>query len=530
MATAQATSQPSLGFPAKGSLKRLSFPRIVREVARAKLTGSLYLLSKQTKKVVFFEEGAPVFVRSNVLSECLGQILAEEGLITQEQCEQTLEAIRRTGKKQGELLVEMGLLSEANLRYGLEAQLRAKLFDIFSWEDGRYQFKAGAPAQTFRIRLDTSAEGVIVDAILDRYSEERATAALAPVLERYPVPRRSSKTLDLLPEENYFLRCIDGSKSFGELLRSPPHEGVPSPAALLYGLLQAAVVQVSDKPRAAKKVPKPPDLSPPNIADEELAPKFDAVVHVTEYEDTPLPGALPKERQQPLGEEPDFDEVESVISPASSVRGEMSQDLLQAEPASVDETFDDDIEFLDEEEAVELVDEDDLSEFDDDLNASTEHVASEALDFEEDLLDLEEIDGVDLGDGAADVAATDNPEVLGAIRFNEGEAAVAAGAYGDAVRLLESAYQNGFDVAELHAMLAYSRFMESDMDDEIAAHAFELLEYAEQMDPSLDLVHAYRGAIYRAMGEPSQARASLQKALDVNPYCELAMQLLDSLG
>jgi hypothetical protein len=116
MATASASTDDDLGFPPKGSLRRFPVPRLVREVGKAKLTGSLYLLSGQTKKVVFFEAGHAVFVRSNVLSECLGQVLAQEGLITQEQCEQTLEAIRRTGKKQGELLVEMGLLSEGNLR------------------------------------------------------------------------------------------------------------------------------------------------------------------------------------------------------------------------------------------------------------------------------------------------------------------------------------------------------------------------------------------------------------------------------
>ena len=78
-------------------------------LSRARATGTLYLLREETKKVVFFEKGTPVFVRSNVQSECLGQRLATDGLITQEQCDQTLEAIRRTGKKQGELLVEMGI-------------------------------------------------------------------------------------------------------------------------------------------------------------------------------------------------------------------------------------------------------------------------------------------------------------------------------------------------------------------------------------------------------------------------------------
>ena len=50
------------------------------------------------------------------------------------------------------------------------------------------------------------------------------------------------------------------------------------------------------------------------------------------------------------------------------------------------------------------------------------------------------------------------------------------------------------------------------------------------MDPSLDLVHAYRGAIFRSIGDAGQARTSLQRALELNPYCELAMQIMDCIG
>ena len=252
MATAEASQPSNVGFPPKGSLKRYPFPRLLREIASSKLTGSLYLLSTQTKKVVFFEDGNPVFVRSNVLSECLGQILAHEGLITQEQCEQTLEAIRRTGKKQGELLVEMGILSEGNLRYGLQAQLRAKLFDIFSWDDGRYQFKRDTPDLQFGVKLDASAESVIIEAIQDQYPEERALAALDDAGNRYPHAATNdlpdSQTLRLLPEEHHFLRCLDGSRSVQQVIDAPPEPAVPSPAALLFGLSQSGLVSL-DKAR-----------------------------------------------------------------------------------------------------------------------------------------------------------------------------------------------------------------------------------------------------------------------------------------
>lgn len=747
MATAQAAQEPQLAFPAKGSLRRFPFPHLVREVARAQLTGSLYLLSGQTKKVVFFEHGQPVFVRSNVLSECLGQVLAQEGLITQEQCEQTLEAIRRTGKKQGELLVEMGILSEGNLRYGLQAQLRTKLFDIFSWEEGRYQFKSDAPNQVFGVRLDASAEGVIVSAIQQVYSADRARAALRPHDDQFPILRAGlpEHGLELLPEEQHYALCLDGSRTVRHLMQTPAEVPVPSPAALLFGLIQAGVIQVVPEPQPARAAPPPPNHPGLLKTDDELTPGFEAQDVVTEYEDTPLPGELPKVRGLLGDHEADFAGVEDEENPGAGPtvhsvsqprpKPELPEALVAAEPSGVEEFEEAAFSGLMEEEAssssslqlspppsssssasagtgaasssapdwdtpssssspswnapaasptaatphepapssgpswgspptreptpppfepqpavfdldpidietvadnsqvraameleAEMVYESEPARFErfeeqlppistdtigedllgadeldqiqldpldsgptqDDLAADTtaldfgtmgpdlgpEDFAMEppSIDAEpdpepdleelelvddgeaahddarsEDLIDFDELDAIDLPRGPelaqvpysgqaasysgpeATMEEDQSPEMMGAMRFNEAEAALGVGDYDQAVALLEDAYENGFDVAELHAMLAYARFMASGEDPDTAQHALELLDYAQQMDPSLDLVHAYRGAIYRALHQPQRAREALDRALELNPYCELAMQIMDSL-
>lgn len=591
---AQAQKGTSLGFPPKGSLKRVPFPRLVREIAKRKLTGSLYLLSEDMKKVVFFEEGQPVFVRSNVLAECLGQILAGEGLITQEQCEQTLEAIRRTGKKQGELLVEMGILSEGNLRYGLEAQLRYKLFDIFSWTDGRFQFKQGTEDQVFGLRLATNAEGVIVAAIQERFGESRAKTALDEVAERYPSRANGVDLsgLDLLPEEEFFVRCLDGSRSVKEVLDDPPEPAPPTTASLLYGVIQAGAVTLVREKQRAKKRPGAPDLVSDLVDDSAFVPEFEAATTVTEYEDTPLPGQLPSAPELLGDHEDDFASVaeeDSVVLGSDSV-----ENIIAAE-----EGLQDEIEFLEDDVELEILededlgvvedsylggdslelslehDEEDLGGLDDDLPdlegldddvAAVEAIGPDdslgsaadltdltvdddlALDdggaaggADDDLMDLDDLDDIDLGDDAAaqpaaaanpsNAAATDeDPEILAAMRFNEGESALDAGDFAAAVEALESAYEHGFDVAELHAMLAYARFMASGQDPELAQHAFELLDYAEEINPNLDIIHAYRGAVLRAIGEPAKARAALERALQINPYCELAIETMDSLG
>jgi hypothetical protein len=293
----QTPSETELGFPAKGSLKRVPFSSLLREIAGAKITGSLYLLSGDTKKVVFFVDGRPTVVRSNLATEFLGQILTDLGMITQEQCDNTLEAIRRTGKKQGELLVEMGILSEGNLRYVLEEQLRNKLYEIFTWEEGRFQFKVGAEPGNAGTPPALSTEALIITAVQDRFADERAREALKAWSDKYPA--QNSKwtgdpaALDLLPEELYFLRCLDGSRTTDELLSRKPDLEVPQISTLLLGLIHAGVVEPLDAKLPRRLPPPRPNLAPPILSEEQLAPKFEPASTIGEYEDTPLPSHLP---------------------------------------------------------------------------------------------------------------------------------------------------------------------------------------------------------------------------------------------
>ena len=295
----QAPPDSDLGFPAKGSLKRVPFAYLVRDIARTHTTGNLYLLAGETKKVVFFVDGRPTLVRSNLASEFLGQILTDQGLITQEQCDNTLEAIRRTGKKQGELLVEMGILSEGNLRHGLEEQVRIKLYEIFGWDEGRFQFKQGGepgmPATG--MSLESPVEALILAAVQERWTDERARTQLRTVADRFPVVHArwtgDISALDLLPEEMYFVRCIDGSRSVDELLARKYDPEVPQPSTLLFGLIGAGVVDAGEAKQPRRLPPPRPNLAPTNISDDKLTPKFDQLSAITEYEDTPLPDKLP---------------------------------------------------------------------------------------------------------------------------------------------------------------------------------------------------------------------------------------------
>ena len=719
MATPEIT-ESTLGFPFKGTLRRSPFPKIVRQLARIKSTGSLFLLNGKTKKVVFFNRGEPISVRSNVTAECLGQILAREGLITQAQCDQTLESIRRTGKKQGELLVEMGLLSEGNLRYGLEAQLRHKLYDIFSWDDGRYQYKPDVQGDDYGLRMSSQAQGLIVSALLETSEEASSKQSLEPFKDRFPVVDAAGVKLEVTPEEEYFLNCLDGSQSIGELLSTPSDPAPPSTVLLLYAAIQAGIAKLAKSRRQPReRLPKPADGR--TKPDSQLTPNYKPTRSATAYEDTPLPGQLPKAPEVHLDPDDDFGVEDSESVPVAPMQREVSSLLVAAERSDTDETFDDvelaptevetkfdddgddgdagqplvadpaesgvfervlldddddhpftpdadedsppasaaaaptpepieaaepapvpaapepepvappselstlppeapepaepaeseeieeleELEELDELEEVEDEEDedddgprsggtdplatipgspgrpgspgpqspdraDDLAalaadlEVDDDLalgdgptpdaSLSAELVGLDELDDlelggdadlgddgegdgESDLDDDPDLDNLgDLDDLAAEAADLDpdetaeaDAETLGALQFADGESAMSQGQWEQAIGHLESAYEHGLDIAELHAYLAWARFQSSGQSPDMAAHALELLYYAEDMNPNLAVIYAYRSAVLLAQGDHAGAQDAAQRALDIDPYDELAIDVMDKL-
>src|SRR5262249_1336043 len=94
---------------------------------RAKLTGAVHFEQGKRKKVVVIENGRPLAVRSNLARESLGRRLLDAGRIDELTYNESVRRSKVSGKRQGELLVQMGAITEAALREVLEEQAGDKL-------------------------------------------------------------------------------------------------------------------------------------------------------------------------------------------------------------------------------------------------------------------------------------------------------------------------------------------------------------------------------------------------------------------
>jgi DNA-binding response OmpR family regulator/tetratricopeptide (TPR) repeat protein len=249
----------------QGTLKRTPFARLLQRLYAKRATGSLLLLRDTTKKIVLFVEGYPVSVRSNVLGETLGRSLLEKRLITSEVLAESVGRMQKEKRHQGEILVEMGALSPFNLERALVEQVEAKLFEVFSWTDGKFMFKAGDAAAGDQNRLlERAPAATILEGIRRHYDEARQQAVLEKYTHQYvsltsdPLLRLQDMTSD--PVELAFIQSIDGTSQLGVILERA-EIARDKARLLLVALSEAGMIQRHETTTRKKGPPVAPPVS-----------------------------------------------------------------------------------------------------------------------------------------------------------------------------------------------------------------------------------------------------------------------------
>jgi len=212
--------------PIAGSLGKTDFPQIIHRLYQQKMTGMLHLQKDSAKKVVYIKNGYPVFTRSNILGECLGRMLVKNDVITQVDCDQSIENSKLSGRLQGTELIEMGLLTPEDLHDALKLQVTEKLLNVFAWTEGQYRF---VPQEDFRkniTNIELSPASLTLEGIRIYWDNERITDYLRPFLTDYP--KQVENPVYLFQDmglsrrgEEVFAECLGDATLESILMRHP---------------------------------------------------------------------------------------------------------------------------------------------------------------------------------------------------------------------------------------------------------------------------------------------------------------------
>jgi len=557
----------------RGDFAQKPLPEVLAELHRWKASGALLIRRGTVKKIIYLRAGVPQFVKSNLLSECLGRVMVKERLLSQADCEESLRRMKASRRQQGTVLIEMGVISPNNLAHALNLQQRVKLFEVFGWSSGQYHFSPQKDLPPETINLDMTAAEIIGEGIKRTYDHDRVRAALGPCdgMFVHPAdnPLEALQDLGLSEEEQLLLQAVDGRKSL-DTLRALDLLSPLDTDRLIYAMRCAGVVTFQDGP--AEKNPSisfkdiaqsgPHTVVPPPLPARREPGGGGAWSSLDGNMPTPL---VPPPRH-PMGEvettSPTFQTADllqnatsrsgPVSAPFVEISGSHSvsaqdegllRERLAARVAAMRKQDHYEILGVPTTARAEDIHESYLvlaREFHPDKLASS--TSAEIRQLTEQIYNLVSLAHDTLMDPqereryTADVSAgnvkrevgTDVSRILIAEgKFQRGEELLRQGAFAEAHAAFTEAVELYGDEGEFHAFKGWARYQ---MDPQKNGdEALKELERAIQLNPKSDRTYLFAGHIHKAAGRTHLAEQNFEKALQVNPSCAEALSELSLL-
>jgi len=230
--------------PIQGSLEVYRLSDLLIGLQRTGKEGTLEIKSGDIEKKIYIKNGDIVFASSNQEQDRFGDVLLQDGRITKEQYDRSVEMMKKTGKKQGAVLVELGYMKPHDLFLGLKRQVEKIIIDMFPLRTGTFYFREGPLPVEEVIPLNLSAANIIyrgIKNIQDMELLEEFFPSLDSVLRLSPDPLDLFQDIRLTEDDRKVLALVDGRHSARDILAM---SGLDRLEALrtLYMLVSANIV------------------------------------------------------------------------------------------------------------------------------------------------------------------------------------------------------------------------------------------------------------------------------------------------
>jgi tetratricopeptide (TPR) repeat protein len=243
----------------KGDLAEGVLPGVLRTLYVERRTGLLHVTRGEERGSVCFIKGNIVY-GDTTIKEChLGETLVRHGLLSPWDLERAGEMVGVTGRRLGQVLVDLGLLDAHGLEDALALHVREVLLTIFSWPDGAYAFEERTTAEFhgFDKPLPLSTGEVILDAVWSITDPDVVRYALGD-LNRVLVPTSDPilrfQRIALNATDGFLLSRVDGTLTAAQILQLAPVSAEEAQRSL-FGLLYTGMVEYF--PEAPRSAPAP---------------------------------------------------------------------------------------------------------------------------------------------------------------------------------------------------------------------------------------------------------------------------------
>ncbi len=239
-------------FQYDGDLAETPLPKVLATINRYRVPGVVTARRPDAIKRIFLDGGRVVFATSSDLEDALGAFLVRRGLLLPEQLAESGRRIALTGKRQGEVLIDMGLLTPSQMAGAVLAQISAILWTVFDWEEGHVTFEVGRFRAEEKIQIDLPLEQVIRDGLMKVADPKLLVKRIGPSWTVLEHVENATAGFPLSADEERYLALVDGKTPFVDLCRKGPGDAATNARLLFLYFCMDLIQRRSDS--SAKKI------------------------------------------------------------------------------------------------------------------------------------------------------------------------------------------------------------------------------------------------------------------------------------
>ncbi|MBN1882671.1 MAG: DnaJ domain-containing protein [Deltaproteobacteria bacterium] len=493
-----------------GNLSETPFPKLLSEINSMGITGRLSFERGKINKQVFFKNGRPFLVTSNILQEVLGRFLVSTGKITEEQYKRSLVTAKEFGKLHGQVMIQEKFLTSEELNEALREQSRFRLFSLFKWNDCDYKFFREDFFQERDEYADLTITDIILNGIRQSHSLDRLISLLEPYRNLYLFPGAENSRLDadstFDEHQRWLLNLCDGTHTVGDTLDLSPLDFIETHrtiyAAIILNIItikkdSASEIQKREAPTPPRPegVPLEKEAPPPKKPDEEFKELHTKLMAIYHQMRTKSYFDILRVQQ----DSPDAEIKKSYIKMAKKFHPDsFSPEEIVVVEKTVNKIFD--------------------------IVTQAYRVLSDEKKRKEYIASL-----VSPKEGKD---AKQTHDIMTAeLQFQKGMVFLKKRDYRNAFESFAWAVKLMPDEGEYLAYLGWSIFLfSSDKTGPNSVQAIKHLKKAATLNPSIETPFLFLGTIYKVQGLKDVSILNFKKALDINPDSLEARRELTALG
>ena len=199
-----------------GNLRTMQLEELLQWLSLSKKTGTLAFNTEKVSKKIFFQDGLIVASSSSRPEEHLGHFLVSHGLINEESLAKAIELQETSKMLLGKILVTRGWLTEPDLHRMLRLKSEESIYDIFTWEEGEFQFLDDELPVSAMVPMALDLTGIVMEGV-QRVDELRRIRKLIPHENVIPVQIAEYETKGLDAGELQILELVNDERTLEEI-------------------------------------------------------------------------------------------------------------------------------------------------------------------------------------------------------------------------------------------------------------------------------------------------------------------------